>query len=147
MADCRFCAAPLRLTFADLATSPLANSFLNEEQLRQGETFYPLHAFVCEQCFLVQLEEFETPAGIFSDYVYFSSVSTSWVEHARAYVEVAIPRFGLGPDSSWRGDASRMMACASASGSPVSHAPIIPTTTRIASFIGPSGCGPAARPS
>ena len=84
MADCRFCAAPLRLTFADLATSPLANSFLSEEQLRQGETFYPLHAYVCEQCFLVQLEEFETPEGIFSDYVYFSSVSTSWVEHARA---------------------------------------------------------------
>jgi SAM-dependent methyltransferase len=100
VADCRFCAAPLRLTFADLATSPLANSFLTEEQLQQGETFYPLHVFVCERCFLVQLEEFETPAGIFSDYVYFSSVSTSWVEHARAYVEAAIPRFGLGPESS-----------------------------------------------
>jgi len=100
VADCRFCAAPLRLTFADLATSPLANSFLTEEQLQQGETFYPLHVFVCERCFLVQLEEFETPAGIFSDYVYFSSVSTSWVEHARAYVEGAIPRFGLGPESS-----------------------------------------------
>jgi SAM-dependent methyltransferase len=100
VADCRFCAAPLRLTFADLATSPLANSFLSEEQLRQGEVFYPLHAFVCEQCFLVQLEEFETPEGIFSDYVYFSSVSTSWVEHARSYVEAAIPRFGLGPESS-----------------------------------------------
>jgi len=100
VADCRFCAAPLRLTFADLATSPLANSFLNDEQLRQGELFFPLHAYVCEQCFLVQLEEFETPEGIFSDYVYFSSVSTSWVEHARAYVEAAIPRFGLGPESS-----------------------------------------------
>jgi SAM-dependent methyltransferase len=100
VADCRFCAAPLRHTFADLATSPLANSFLSEEQLRQGELFYPLHAYVCEQCFLVQLEEFETPAGIFSDYVYFSSVSTSWVEHARSYVEAAIPRFELGSESS-----------------------------------------------
>ena len=100
MAECRFCAAPLRLTFADLATSPLANSFLSEDQLREGETFFPLHAYVCEQCFLVQLEEFETPEGIFSDYVYFSSVSSSWVEHARAYVEAAIPRYGLGPESS-----------------------------------------------
>ncbi len=102
MADpaCRSCAAPLRHTFVDLGTSPLANSFLTEEQLREGELFLPLHAFVCERCFLVQLEEYETPAGIFSDYVYFSSVSESWVQHARTYVEGVIPRLGLGADSS-----------------------------------------------
>jgi SAM-dependent methyltransferase len=99
VADCRFCSAPLRLTFADLETSPLANSFVTPEQLRQGETFYPLHAYVCEQCFLVQLEEFEAPEEIFSDYVYFSSVSQSWVEHARRYVEGVSGRFGLGPES------------------------------------------------
>jgi len=97
---CRFCSTPLRHTFADLETSPLANSFVSEAELRQGETFYPLHAYVCEQCFLVQLEEFEAPEQIFSDYVYFSSVSDGWVQHARAYVEATIPRFGLGPESS-----------------------------------------------
>jgi SAM-dependent methyltransferase len=99
-AACRFCSTPLRHTFADLETAPLANSFLSEEQLRQGETFLPLHAYVCEQCFLVQLEEIEAPEHIFSDYVYFSSVSESWVRHARTYVEATIPRFGLGPESS-----------------------------------------------
>jgi len=97
---CRSCAAPLRHTFVDLGTSPLANSILTEGQLREGELFLPLHAFVCERCFLVQLEEYETPAGIFSDYVYFSSVSESWVRHARTYVEGVIPRLGLGADSS-----------------------------------------------
>jgi hypothetical protein len=90
----------LRHTFVDLGTSPLANSFLNDEQLREGELFLPLHAFVCERCFLVQLEEYETPSGIFSDYVYFSSVSESWVQHAKTYVDGVIPRLGLGPDSS-----------------------------------------------
>jgi SAM-dependent methyltransferase len=100
VADCRSCGAPLRVTFVDLGTSPLANSFLREEQLHEGEVFYPLHVYVCEQCFLVQLEQFESPAGIFSDYVYFSSVSDSWVRHAKAYVEATVPRLGLGPESS-----------------------------------------------
>jgi SAM-dependent methyltransferase len=99
-ATCRFCAAPLRHTFVDLGTSPLANSFLNDEQLREGELYFPLHAYVCERCFLVQLDEFETPSGIFSDYVYFSSISESWVQHAKTYVEGVIPRLGLGPESS-----------------------------------------------
>jgi SAM-dependent methyltransferase len=99
-ATCRFCSTPLRHTFVDLETSPLAESFLTEEQLRQGEMFLPLHAYVCERCFLVQLEEIETPEHIFSDYGYFSSVSESWVRHAQAYVEATIPRFGLGAESS-----------------------------------------------
>src|SRR5690242_16020342 len=100
MPECRACAAPLRHTFVDLGTSPLANSFLNDAQLREGELFLPLHAFVCDDCFLVQLEEYETPSGIFSDYVYFSSVSESWVQHAKTYVDGVVPRLGLGPDSS-----------------------------------------------
>jgi SAM-dependent methyltransferase len=99
-ATCRFCSTPLRHTFVDLETSPLAESFLTEEQLRQGDMFLPLHAYVCERCFLVQLEEIETPEHIFSDYGYFSSVSESWVRHAHAYVEATIPRFRLGAESS-----------------------------------------------
>lgn len=94
---CRFCATPLRFSFADLGTSPLANSYLSADQLNCGETFYPLHAYVCEGCFLVQLGEYAAPADIFSDYVYFSSVSESWVEHARRYAETMIRRLSLGP--------------------------------------------------
>ena len=60
------------------------------------EPFYPLRALVCEQCLLVQLEEFETPEAIFSDYAYFSSYSTSWLEHSRRYVEQMVERWGLG---------------------------------------------------
>ncbi len=96
---CRFCRAPLRHTFADLGMSPLANRYLSEEQLGQMEPFYPLHALVCDQCFLVQLEEFETPEAIFSDYAYFSSYSTSWLEHARGYVDMITEKLGLGADS------------------------------------------------
>jgi SAM-dependent methyltransferase len=63
------------------------------------EAFYPLHAYVCERCFLVQVEEFVKPEAIFTEYAYFSSFSTSWVEHARRYAMMAIERFGLGPQS------------------------------------------------
>jgi len=92
---CRFCSAPLRAVFADLGMSPLANSYLSPEQANGMEPFYPLRALVCEQCFLVQLEEFETPQHIFGDYAYFSSYSTSWLEHSRRYVEQMVHRFGL----------------------------------------------------
>ena len=94
-AVCRFCAAPLRLSFADLGMSPPSNSFLEAEALNRMERFYPLHAWVCEKCFLVQLEEFETPEQIFSDYAYFSSYSESWLEHAKAYTQAMTARFGL----------------------------------------------------
>ena len=95
-AACRSCAAPLELSFADLGMAPPSNAFLGAEDLNRMERFYPLHAWVCGQCFLVQLEEFETPQQIFSDdYAYFSSYSDSWLAHARAYVEKMIPRFGL----------------------------------------------------
>ncbi len=76
--SCRFCAAPLLHTFVDLGMSPLANSYLTPSQLNRMEPFYPLHVYVCASCFLVQLEEFESPEHIFSDYAYFSSYSDTW---------------------------------------------------------------------
>jgi C-methyltransferase C-terminal domain/Putative zinc binding domain/Methyltransferase domain len=92
---CRFCGTELTHVFADLGTSPLANSFLSEEELGQMEPFYPLRALVCHECFLVQLEDYETPEAIFSDYAYFSSYSTTWLDHSRRYAEMAVDRFGL----------------------------------------------------
>lgn len=97
--SCRFCSAPLEAVFADLGMSPLANSYLSPERGNAMEPFYPLRALVCERCWLVQLEEFENPQSIFSDYAYFSSYSESWVDHARRYVAVAVERFGLGGHS------------------------------------------------
>ena len=96
---CRLCGAPLRDVFADLGSSPLANSYLSPERLGTMEPFYPLRALVCSHCFLVQLEEFETPAKIFSDYAYFSSYSTSWLEHCHDYSEQMIELLGLGEHS------------------------------------------------
>jgi SAM-dependent methyltransferase len=85
--------------FADLGTSPLANSYLPPERVNTMEPFYPLRALVCGECFLVQLEEFETPEAIFSDYAYFSSYSSSWIEHSRRYSEQMVERLGLNGDS------------------------------------------------
>lgn len=92
---CRFCQAPLSVTFADLGMSPMSNSYLTADQLSDMERFYPLHARVCEKCRLVQLEEFESPAEIFSEYAYFSSFSESWLRHAERYVERMVDRFGF----------------------------------------------------
>ena len=99
MAGCRFCGAPLQDEFADLGMSPLANSYLTPEQANAMEPFYPLRVLVCRACFLVQLEAYESAAHIFSDYAYFSSYSTSWLDHARRYVEMVVERFGLGSGS------------------------------------------------
>jgi len=96
---CRFCGAPLNRTFADLGLSPLANSFVPPERSGDMEPFYPLHAYVCDSCRLVQLEEFETPQHIFGDYLYFSSYSQSWLKHAEAYAEKMIARFGFDASS------------------------------------------------
>jgi SAM-dependent methyltransferase len=96
---CHFCAAPLRHTFVDLGVQPLCESFLREEQLDAMEPFYPLHARVCERCFLVQVPEYVRPEGIFTEYAYFSSFSDSWLRHAEAYVDMISARLGLGPDS------------------------------------------------
>ena len=93
--SCRFCRASLRTTLVDLGMSPLCQTHIAPEQLHDMEPFYPLHAFVCDSCFLVQLQQFVSAQSIFSEYAYFSSYSTSWVEHARRYVEMAITRFGL----------------------------------------------------
>jgi len=98
-ASCRFCNAVLTDIFVDLGLSPLANSYLRPEQLAAGEMFFPLKVFICRECLLVQLEVFETPENIFSDYAYLSSYSDSWLEHARRYSESAIERFGIGMDS------------------------------------------------
>jgi len=96
---CRFCGASVEGVFADLGTSPLANSFLAPERVNAMEPFYPLRALVCGECFLVQLEQFETPEAIFSEYAYFSSYSSSWLEHSRSYAEEMIERLQLGGDS------------------------------------------------
>lgn len=93
MGKCRFCGTPLEHEFVDLGMSPLSNSYLREEQLNKMESFYPLQAYVCQNCFLVQLKEFESPKEIFEDYAYFSSYSNSWLKHARDYTKMMIERF------------------------------------------------------
>ena len=97
--SCRHCNSELKVSFCDLGMSPLANSYLTIDQLDRMERFYPLHAYVCAECFLVQLQEFETPEQIFTDYAYFSSFSESWVAHAKAYVESMVSRFGFDESS------------------------------------------------
>ncbi len=84
---CRFCHADLRRTFVDLGMSPLCESYPSLSGLNRGEVYYPLHVYVCDQCFLVQLEEYESAEKIFSDYAYFSSYSDSWLKHAENYCE------------------------------------------------------------
>lgn len=96
---CRFCNSELKDTFVDLGMSPLSNSYVKSKDLKKKENFYPLHAYVCSECFLVQLEEFETPEEIFNDYAYFSSYSDSWLMHAKEYTEMAIERFSLNENS------------------------------------------------
>jgi 2-polyprenyl-3-methyl-5-hydroxy-6-metoxy-1,4-benzoquinol methylase len=96
---CRFCGEPLTQSLADVGSTPLSNSYLREEDLERMEPNYPLHARVCGKCFLVQLESFESPQHIFSDYAYFSSYSDSWLRHAKAYAEAMTARFGLGAGS------------------------------------------------
>jgi SAM-dependent methyltransferase len=96
---CMFCKAPLRHTFVDLGMSPLCESYVPAEKLNHMEPFYPLHVYVCERCFLVQLEEYVSPAEIFTEYAYFSSYADSWVEHMRRYAEAITDRLRLGPDS------------------------------------------------
>ena len=98
-ASCRFCGSRLDVVFADLGMSPLANSYVPPERANAMEPFYPLRALVCQECLLVQLEEFETAEAIFSDYAYFSSYSTTWLEHSRRYVEQMIERWGLDGES------------------------------------------------
>ena len=96
---CRLCGNPIEHSFVDLGMSPLCESFLTAEQLDSMEPYFPLRAFVCGECFLVQLKEYVSPEHIFREYAYFSSYSTSWVAHAKAYCEMVARRFELGADS------------------------------------------------
>jgi SAM-dependent methyltransferase len=99
MAGCLFCAEPLRRTVVDLGMSPLCESYLTADQLNRMEPFYPLHVWVCERCFLVQVEEYVRPEGIFTEYAYFSSYSDSWLAHMKAYSDMIAVRLGLGSHS------------------------------------------------
>src|SRR5438874_1899339 len=99
--NCRFCNHPVNKVFADLVNSPPSNSYLRKEQLNEPEIFYPLKVLVCENCFLVQVDEYYKSSEIFSnDYAYFSSFSTSWLAHAKNYTEMMISRFGFNSESS-----------------------------------------------
>jgi hypothetical protein len=99
MSICRFCQAKLNQTLVNLGMSPLCESYLASEQLNSMEPFYPLHVYVCEECFLVQLDEFVSPEDIFSEYAYFSSYSDSWLKHAEDYVEMITRRLSLNEES------------------------------------------------
>lgn len=97
---CRFCGAALKHTFVDLGYTPLCESFLSQEELDRPETSYPLHAYVCDQCWLVQLKEYVSGEAIFGgEYAYFSSFSDSWLAHCEHYVGSMIDRFGYNDQS------------------------------------------------
>jgi 2-polyprenyl-3-methyl-5-hydroxy-6-metoxy-1,4-benzoquinol methylase len=98
-ASCRFCGAGLKRTFVDLGMSPLCETYPSRQDLSRGECYYPLHVYVCEQCFLVQLEEYESAENIFGDYPYFSSYSDSWLKHAENYCDKTMAQFGLSSQS------------------------------------------------
>jgi len=96
---CRFCHAPLEHTFVDLGMSPLCEDHVKPDELKKMEPFYPLHAYVCSNCFLVQVEEFVSPSVIFNDYAYFSSYSDSWLNHVRRYADDVLERFVITSES------------------------------------------------
>jgi SAM-dependent methyltransferase len=98
-AHCRFCQASLTHTFVDLGMSPLCESYLTADQLNGMEPFYPLHVKVCEECFLVQLEQYVSAEHIFTEYAYFSSYSDSWLKHSSNYVDMISERLALGAES------------------------------------------------
>ena len=96
---CRFCSHELQHSVVDLGMSPLCQKHIKPEQKNEMERFYPLHAYVCHHCWLMQLEEFASPEEIFAeDYAYFSSFSDSWLQHARDYSELMVDRFGIGQE-------------------------------------------------
>lgn len=97
--QCRFCGAGLQRTFVDLGLSPLCETYPAAADFHRGEVYYPLHVYVCENCFLVQLEEYESAEKIFTDYAYFSSFSDSWLKHSETYCNKMASRFGLNQNS------------------------------------------------
>lgn len=97
---CRLCSAPLHDIFLDLGSAPPSNAYLTAETLNAPETWFPLKLFTCASCFLVQVDEVQSHEALFpADYAYFSSYSSSWLEHARAFVDAASAKLGLGRDS------------------------------------------------
>jgi hypothetical protein len=96
---CRLCGTALEHSFVDLGMSPPCENFLTAEQLDSMEPYFPLHALVCGECFLVQLKEYVSPEHIFREYAYFSSYSSSWVKHAKTYCEMIVRRLELGAES------------------------------------------------
>jgi SAM-dependent methyltransferase len=96
---CQFCGTPLKHTVVDLGMSPLCESYISLEELNQMERFYPLHVYVCDNCFLVQLQEYVSPDHIFTEYAYFSSYSDSWLMHAKNYTDLVTERFKLNEQS------------------------------------------------
>ena len=100
MEFCRSCGSPLPKPFLDLGNSPLSNGYLSEKHIHVMEPYYPLEIYFCPHCSLVQLDEFEAPEQIFSsDYAYFSSYSSSWLVHCKAYVKMMVKRFGYSHNS------------------------------------------------
>ena len=98
-ADCRFCGTKLQHTLVDLGMSPLCESYVSPENANRMEAFYPLHVYVCDNCFLAQLEQFVSAEDIFTEYAYFSSYSDSWLEHAKRYTDMIVSRLALDPRS------------------------------------------------
>ena len=96
---CRFCGVGLQRTFVDLGMSPLCETYPSGSDLVKGEMYYPLHVFVCENCWLVQLAEYESAQNIFTDYAYFSSYSDSWLKHSENYCNKMTGELGLGKQS------------------------------------------------
>ena len=96
---CRFCSAPLTHLVIDLGMSPLCESFLPQSRQDEMEAFYPLCVKICEQCNLVQLDEYVEPEHIFSEYAYFSSYSEHWLQHASEYCDMITEQRALGPES------------------------------------------------
>ncbi|MCK4745793.1 MAG: methyltransferase domain-containing protein, partial [Bacteroidales bacterium] len=97
---CRHCQSELEHLFVDLINCPPSNAMLTREQLIEPEVFYPLKIFVCDHCYLVQVDEMKSAEEIFdNEYTYFSSFSTSWLAHAKSYVDYMIDRFGYNGDS------------------------------------------------
>jgi hypothetical protein len=92
---CRFCGSELQDTFVDLGMQPLCESYSGPDQLNQMEPLFPLHTYVCRNCFLAQLEDYVSPERIFAEYAYFSSYSETWLKDAKKHAEMIIDRLGL----------------------------------------------------
>ena len=97
---CRHCNTELTHVFADLDYSPISNAMLSKDQLNEPESYFPLKTFVCSKCYLVQIDEMKKADQIFdSEYTYFSSFSSTWLAHAKKYVDMMVSRFGFSKDS------------------------------------------------